>query len=162
QQLMLYGHQIVFDQIENVAVVDGEGNMKMWTASTLNGEPRPNPVPIKIFWNDRMEFKGTFVQFQGSVQATQEGTRVLCPRMDVALDRVVSLKRLPKDGATAKPTAGPASPDEQAKILKVYCHNGGHTSAAPVIVTDELYEKNRLVRFQRIEAPEVTYDNDQG
>ena len=166
QQLTIIGPQIIFDQKENRANVDGAGSMHMRTSTTIKGEQRPQSSEIVVFWNEKMNLVGAFVSFVGSVQAAQDNTRVLCPRMDIYLDRTVSLKRMSRDSSGLLPAAPPRSvkqsDDEQPKVAKVICHRDGLLNAPRVLVTEETFQDGKLLRYQRVEAPEITFDNDEG
>ncbi|MFL5342709.1 MAG: hypothetical protein ACJ8F7_21460 [Gemmataceae bacterium] len=164
-QMSIMGGQIVFDQKENRANVDGPGSMRMLTSSNMKGEERAEPTEINVCWNDKMNFVGAFVSYIGGVQAVQENTRALCPRMDVYLDRTLSLKHVGPDklGPTspAAPKSAKTKDDEQPKVAKVICHRDGLLNAPLVVVTDITVENGKMVKFQRIESPEVTFDNDE-
>jgi hypothetical protein len=165
QEMILRGPEIIFHQPENRARVTGVGQMRLLTASMLDGENRPQPVPLLVNWNERMEFRGSVVNFYGGVQASQEYTTVLCRNMDVYLDRVVSLSQLHKDRSAAmRPSLtinGPGKDDDAAKVRKVICYHDGRGTPQPVEINERVLANGKLVRQQRITAPEVAFYNDE-
>jgi hypothetical protein len=107
------------------------------------------------------------LSFRGGVEAEQtnvkvvdnqpekELNKVLCPSMDVTLDRPVAFKRLQQ-----APTPGkPANADDQPKIKRVQCHRG-EEGRGMVTVASNTWRRDRLVRHHEIIAPEVAYEND--
>lgn len=172
-EMTLRGPQIVCDQRDNHVAVDGAGNVRLLASTNLNGEKLDRPSEIAIFWNDRMELAGNRIEFDGGVQAEQESAkihgrerikelnRMLCPQMDVFLDRAVSLSQAHRRQAAQ--SAGVTQTGENPKIKRVICHRGnGQNALQPVTITSTSWTDGKMSQFHRIEAPEVTYDNDAG
>ncbi len=168
REMTLHGPQIVFDQRDNRVNVDGAGYVVLITATNLSGERLERPTEVTIQWNGRMDLIGNRISFHGGVQAEQANTRVvdfqtekelnkiLCPRMDVTLDRPVAFNRLRQDPVPGKQ---PAGGDDQPKIKRVQCHRG-EEGVGMVTVASNTWRTERLVRYQQILAPEVSYEND--
>src|SRR5262249_19655747 len=106
--------------------------------------------------------------FDGGVTAEQDGIRVTCPKMDVYLDRVVSLKRLQQNNTTTlqpKPTvasAGQPTEEEPPQVKRVLCHGGDDNTGSRVIVTEQVWKDGKMVRCQVIKAALVAFYNDEG
>jgi hypothetical protein len=168
QELTLEGPEIIVDQLDNCADVNGKGLAVIQTASQFNGERLDKPTDVVIRWGGRMKFEGNRVSFYGGVQADQEALRVkdaqkekevnrlLCPRMDVYLDRAVSFSQWHRE----RTVAARGSAEDRPQIKRVVCHRGEADPAKLVIVAGTLWRNGELVRFHRIDAPEVTFAND--
>jgi hypothetical protein len=167
REMSLHGPQITFDQRDNRADVDGAGYVVLLTATNINGEKLERPTEITIQWNGGMNLVGNRISFRGGVQAEQANARIvdmqnekelnklLCPRMDVTLDRPVAFNRLHQ-----APTPGKApSDDDQPKIKRVQCHRGDE-GIGMVTVASNTWRNSRLVRYHQIVAPEVSYENE--
>src|SRR5262249_42659887 len=76
--------------------------------------------------------------------------------MDGYLARSVSLSQWHRERTVA--TRG--TPGDRPQIKRVVCHRGDADPARLVIVAGTLWRNDELVRFQRIDAPEVTFAND--
>ncbi len=172
-EMTLLGPQIVCDQRDNHVEVDGAGSVRLLVSTNMNGETLDRPAEVTIYWNGRMELSGNRVQFDGGVQAEQESirtkdsqkskelNRMLCSKMDVFLDRAVSLSQmhrqhLAQSGALSKP-------DENPRVKRVVCHRGdGQNALQPVTIASTTSTNGKMTQFHRIEAPEVTFENDSG
>jgi hypothetical protein len=163
QKLTLEGPQVVFDQRDRRVSVDGAGIAIMQTATQLTGEPLERPTDVVIRWNRRMNFEGNRVSFEGGVQAEQEVlrprvgekevNRILCPHMDVYLDR--ALKFDPGQGTQS---FAPRGPDDSPQVKRVVCHRGDDRDPAGLVhVAGNLWRHGKRVRFQQIDAPEITF-----
>lgn len=143
-KLAILGPEVNIDQKENKAWVTGGGAMRLPSDTGFQGEKLGRSVEMTIHWNENMFFNGTLKHalFFGGVQAEQENARLLCQTMQVFLDRVVSLKEGERGTAPAK-------------VEKVVCDKS-------VRVEDTLREKGQLVRYQRIESHELSFDNEDG
>src|SRR5207253_1559351 len=95
--LSLIGPNIVINQVENTAEVQGLGSMRMVSTTDLEGRKLDKPTPIFITWKQGMNFTGKHARFDGFVQADQENTTLLCQTMQVYLNRAVSLSQRPGD-----------------------------------------------------------------
>jgi hypothetical protein len=61
----------------------------------------------------------------------------------------------------ASQSIGAAQAGENPKIKRVICHRGnGQNALQPVTITSTSWTNGKMSQFHRIEAPEVTYDND--
>src|SRR5262249_25134668 len=87
-----------------------------------------------------------------------ELNRLVCPTMDVFLDRAVSFSQLHRD-QTVK--AG-GNRDEKPHVKRVVCHRGATENAGLVTFANNAWRNGRAVRFSQIEAPELTLENASG
>jgi lipopolysaccharide export system protein LptA len=141
-KIYIVGPVVHINQIENKAWVNGAGLMVMDNNSTFQGGKLNKTVPLEIHWNKTMYFDGQWAEFHGGVQAEQENSTLLCQSMQVFLDRAVSLKGEDK-GAPA------------AKVRKLACDQ-------KVEVEDKEFDSNnKLLKYQRLECPELSVDNEE-
>jgi len=129
----------------------------MLSGSNLQGEVLKQPSVLTVHFNEQMLFRGGYSVFHGGVQAEQDHTRVLCRTMQVFLDREVNLKQVRPLDANQTPAKDPAADGQPAKIVKVICDSS--PLPQPVTVIEAVREGGKLVRYQRIEAPQVLFDN---
>jgi len=156
-EMTLAGTQINCDQVDNRAEVVGRGSMRLLVNSTLEGARLARAEEAAIYWSERMTFNGSWASFYGFVQAEHQASEVLCPRMDVYLDRRVnfqSVKPLQPDDVN--------SGNSRPEITRVVCHRDESKSTQPVILRNSERQNGRLTRFQQIQAPIVVYANDTG
>lgn len=161
-RMTLTGQQITFDQKTNEARVFGPGTLRMPSSTDFQGNTLAEPKEILVVWNgapDRgMYFDGRNAFFENGVQAEQENSKVLCQNMHVVLDRKVSFGQANKSGPSSE------KKEDAPKVYKVICDQEGQAGSQPVTVIDITYEKgtNKLIKYQRIEAPTVAFHNDIG
>jgi lipopolysaccharide export system protein LptA len=151
--LSLIGPNVVIDQRENVAEVQGLGSMRMISTTDFDGKKLAKPTPLTVTWKQGMRFTGKQAVFRGFVQADQENTTLLCQTMQVDLNRPVSLKQRPGE---PRPAGG-----EPANVDKVVC-DAGPDRPQGVIVTDTTRENGRVVSVKRIEADEMIIHKEEG
>ncbi len=173
REMTLHGPQVVCDQRDNHVEVDGAGNVRLLASTNLNGDKLERPSEIVIWWNGHMNLAGNRIEFDGGVQAEQESARIkdrerireqnrlLCPKMDVFLDRSISLSPIHRQHMTQ---AGLNAPDaENPRIKRVICHRGnGRHALQSVMIASTTWTNGKMSQYHRIEAPEVTFDNDAG
>src|SRR5262249_12538600 len=78
--------------------------------------------------------------------------------MDVYLDRAVSFSRFHREQTVR---AG-AERDEKPRVKRVVCHRGTTAGAGLVTFANNAWRNGRAIRFQQLEAPELTLENDTG
>lgn len=152
-EMTLLGTQMTFNQIDNVADVEGRGSMRLLVGTTFQGEKLARPEEAVVYWNNSMTFNGSWASFVGGVQAEHNTSEVLCPRMDVYLDRRVDFQQVERKSPELKNGVQP-------QISRVVCHRGDNKSSQPVTIRESTRENGKLVRFQQIEAPVVVYSNE--
>src|SRR5262249_7896388 len=141
-KLFIVGPVVNIDQTTNTAWVRGQGAMTMPSNSTLEGGKLTKPSELTVHWTKRMDFNGKYAEFQGDIQAEQDSGRLLCKRLQVFLDRPVSLKEGEKQG-------------QQPRVEKLVCET-------LVRIEDSQRENGKLRSYKRIESPELELDNDDG
>ncbi len=142
-KIFIVGPVVNIDQPNNKAWVDGVGAMKMDSDKDFQGHALKEPTPLTVHWSKSMYFDGREAEFHGGVQAEQQNSRLLCKSMQATLDKYVSLKEGNKGGQSAK-----------VRTL---------VADQSVIVEDtELDPKGKLVKYQRLECPELSVDNEEG
>jgi hypothetical protein len=141
-KIAIIGPEVNIDQVANKAWVNGIGSMKMPTTTTLEGQKLEQPKELTVHWNKAMFFNGKCAEFHGGVQTEQDAARLACQEMQVYLDRIVSLREGEKG-------------EKPAKIEKLVCDR-------KVRVEEPKFAENRLVGYQRIVAPELSVDNEDG
>src|SRR5262249_1570772 len=73
-ELELMGPFIKIDQVENTAEVQGIGSMRIESQTDMQGKKLDKPVPLTVFWKQKMHFNGLVALFHGHVQADQADT----------------------------------------------------------------------------------------
>ncbi|MBL8796264.1 MAG: hypothetical protein JNM56_20360, partial [Planctomycetia bacterium] len=145
-KLTIIGPEVNIDQKENKAWVNGLGAMRMPSNADLSGEKvgakREQPAELTIHWNGDMFFNGKYALYHGGVQAEQENSRLSCQTMQVFLDQYVSLK----EGARQGPPA---------RVENLVCDKS-------VRVEDTERKDGKLLRYQRIESLELSFNNEDG
>lgn len=141
-KMTIQGPEVNIDQKTNNAWVHGLGAMQMPASQNLNGEPLDKPGELTVHWAKDMFFNGNCAEFHGDVQAEQGTGRLKCQEMQVFLDRPVSFREGEKR-------------TQPAKVKSLVCDKN-------VQVEDVVREGNRLVKFSRLRAPEVSVDNEEG
>lgn len=145
-RLTLLGPLVHIDQPANNAWINGAGSMKLPARTDFQGNPLQEPVEVTIFWTERMFFDGKIAEFDGNVQAEQGdsdlgGGRLACQKLEVVLDRAVSLKEpRQRDG---EPLPG---------LHRMLCDRGCRLEKG-------VRSGDRWEQYQRIEAREVLFDN---
>jgi len=87
----LQGMEIHTDRLRNFVEVKSPGVMQQPVNNSLDGRELEAPVPLLVWWQEKMEFDGTTAKFFGNVRINHESTDVTCGQMDVTLTRRVSL-----------------------------------------------------------------------
>lgn len=157
-KLTIMGPEVNIDQKENKAWVNGMGLMQMPSNAKLGGmenggaagrakEPSSTEATeLTVHWNRDMFFDGQRAVYHGGVQAEQDNSRLICQEMQVFLDRFVSLKEGNKSGPPAK-------------VENLVCDRS-------VRIEDTEWSKppepRKLVRYQRIDSRELSYNNEEG
>ena len=132
-----------------------KAELDQYGGHALDAARQDQPAPTTFHWNGHMVFDGREAAFYKDVQAIQdkksddadppvsrEIKRLLCQSLQVYLDRTVSLK--PGDKGAAP-----------AKVRNLVCNKD-------VRLEEGEWLLGRLVKLQRIEAPEVSLDNEAG
>jgi hypothetical protein len=143
-KVVIGGPSVNIDQGRSHVSVDGKGYMELESDKNFQGEKIDHPVPVQIFWEDRMTFDGLCPDFYGNVQAVQEqgNSRLLCQHLQATLDRHVSFKEGQK-GA------------QSARVKYLVCSGDVH-------VEDMTFDvRGKLVKHQRIDCRELAVDNEQ-
>jgi len=141
-KLCISGPQVDIDQSVNQAWVNGDGFMRMESNTDFQGGKLKRTVPLTIYWKKVMVFNGKDAEFHGDVLAEQENSRLLCQALQVSLDQPVSLREGDRGGPPAK-------------VQHLVCDQG-------VRIEDVKRDGNKLIQHQRIEAPALTVDNEEG
>lgn len=173
KEMTLLGSQIICDQRDNHLEVDGSGNIHLLVSTDIGGNALDRPAEVIIYWNGRMELSGNRVQFDGGVRAEQETlhvkgldksremNRLTCPKMDVFLDRTVSLSQMHRQQLAQSNPAHQSS--DNPKVKRVVCHRGdGQNTFQSVTIDSQTTENGKLTQFHRIRVPEATFENDAG
>ncbi len=163
-QLTMFGFDITIDQRSDTAFIKGEGSMEMISGSTLEGKKLEKPQLVTIFWKQKMDFYGAekLVFYHGHVLAYQDPSKLKCEWMQVILDRPVLLNQAARDKAKAPKPKGGVTEDDNAKIDTIMCFHVPKDDDTPrpkrpppVVVIEETKEDGKLVKYQRVDAPEV-------
>ncbi|MBN1590545.1 MAG: hypothetical protein JW888_13605 [Pirellulales bacterium] len=90
QGLTISGTNINVNQGTNRLWIDGAGYMDLPPiGQDLQGRPITSNEPLRVCWQDRMEFDGRTARFEGGVHAATETQRLLTETLEVSLDRMV-------------------------------------------------------------------------
>src|SRR5205807_615495 len=102
-ETILIGPQVMINQKDNVAQIDGDGAMHMPAKNTMDGtKPAKEGSRLVITWYKDMIFDGRHADFHGGVVAYQDDSSLRCQDLEVMLDRPVSFKDGQKGGQEAK------------------------------------------------------------
>lgn len=145
-RLKLLGPTVNIDQPANNAWVNGGGSMRLPSKTDFQGNPLKEPVDVTVYWTDSMFFDGKIAEFDGNVQADQGdtslgGARLACQKLEVVLDRTVSMK-----DPQGKPSEQPAA------LYRMLCDRNCRLEKG-------VREGAKWKQFQRIEGREVLFDN---
>jgi hypothetical protein len=142
-EMFILGPRVTIDQKENTADVQGIGAMRMPSKTTLDGDrpARPGSV-LEVHWIQGMLFNGKDADFHGGVVAKQDEARLQCRSLQVSLDRFVNFKEGQKGGQAARV-------DKLVSDRKVY-------------VEDQVVEKGKRIKYQRLVCHTLAVDNQQG
>lgn len=94
QGVQIEGHHIELDQSANNALVKGAGRLQLPVTQSFDGKPLPTPLPLDIFWQEKMTFDGLTARFFGQVQSKMNDERMKnemrCQEMQVVMTETVS------------------------------------------------------------------------
>ena len=141
-EMLLFGPNVTIDQILNRATVEGPGSLNMPSNKTLDGKPKEGR--LTVYWSTQMVFNGSLANFDGNVQAIQDGGRMLSQSMQVTLDKAVDFKQGQRG-------------DQKSSIDKIVCD-----SPAPKQVYTEDVEREpdgKLVSYRRLGLQEMEINN---
>ncbi len=143
--LYIEGNDIYFDRAGNQARVEGVGRLQLPISQSVDGKPMKTPVPLDIFWKERMTFDGLTAHFIEGVQSKMDDERtkseMRCNEMQVVLT-----DRLDFSGKDSR---------EKVKVRIIRCKGG-------VDVESDEFEKGRRVEIRRVHAPEFDLDQTTG
>jgi len=95
--LTIVGSNINLNAGTNRLWIDGPGFMDLPPPSRdLQGRPTSTKDPLRVDWQDRMEFDGRTVHFEGKVRATSRLQQLLTETLDACLDRTVRFAQAEK------------------------------------------------------------------
>ncbi len=144
-KIFITGPEVNIDQEANRCTVHGGGAMQMESTSTLGGQPTEKPVPLRVYWDDSMEFLGDaktaefFGGPKGGVQAEQQNAHLVGGSMHVNFDRRISLR----DGNKG---------EEPARVKNLIVNK-------TVVIEDYTYDDHKaLLKYQQLSAPFVSQD----
>jgi len=69
------GLRIDLHQAEGLAEINGSGRLRLIIDQSFDGSPLPSPVPVDIYWDDRMEVRGKQAHFIGGIRIVADGVR---------------------------------------------------------------------------------------
>lgn len=147
-EMILAGkQQIHIDEPTNRVHVVGVGFLDLRRVDNdLTGKStRPGEAkPLRIDWNQSMDFDGKFAVFEGAVRAQQAQAEVRCQNMEVSFDRTTVFKdlRQRRNG----------NDKDKSKIVSVICDKD-------VVVYDQEIEDGKVARYTSMRVPELQYDN---
>lgn len=137
-KIYIVGPEVNIEQATNKAWVVGDGAMKMDSETNFQGEVLDKAVPLTVHWSKRMLFNGEVAAFYGNIQATQEKARLACQGLQVYFTKPISLKQGNRT-------------DTPARVRNLVCDR-------EVRIEDSAFEGDRLMKYQRLEAPTVSMD----
>ena len=97
------GARIDLHQADGVAEINGGGELKMIIDQDFDGKQLPSPVPMTVYWTDRMKVEGKKAHFVGGIRIVMDGVRyavgneqihdteILTPELEVFFVDPVSL-----------------------------------------------------------------------
>jgi lipopolysaccharide export system protein LptA len=139
-------HRILMNESANKIDIAGPGFLTMQTSNSLSGEASAEPMPIRVDWQELMNFDGKIAYFEGKVVAKQENNEVHSRTMEVTFDQKINFRsrRAEDSAAVGKP-----------KIENVFCEG-----------TVEAYSREKkgdgLVRQSRLMSDQIRFDNVEG
>ncbi len=97
------GSRIDLYQAEGMAEINGGGELKMVIDQDFDGKQLPSPIPMTVYWTDRMKVHGKWAHFVGGIRIVMDGVRystgdeqmhnteILTPELEVLFVDPVSL-----------------------------------------------------------------------
>jgi hypothetical protein len=107
----LTGASININAGTNRLWIDGSGQMDVPMTQGLDGQPLSKPGSMAVNWQDRMNFDGRTVAFEGTVVATAPHQDLRTESLEVTLQKPIRFDEPPKGGS-------------EIKIERVRCHGG--------------------------------------
>ncbi|MGL4462255.1 MAG: hypothetical protein ACRC1K_08870, partial [Planctomycetia bacterium] len=104
--------EVVLDEISNAVAAAGRGHLYMHVESELTGKKADQKKPVRIDFNDAMDFDGKVASFEGGVKAKQENSQIESATMDVTLENRMIFR-----DARIKRAAGDRKPPARIAII---------------------------------------------
>ncbi|MBI3865157.1 MAG: hypothetical protein HY290_25055, partial [Planctomycetia bacterium] len=143
RKLQLEGPDIRFDRVENRAIVNGAGVLRVPVPRGMDGKPLPEPQLLDVFWKEKMDFDGLVAKFFANVRSQLNGSELKCEEMYVTFNRRVNFA---DDGGGNQP---------QTDIHSVTCRDG-------VDLKSYEYQDNRLVSVRKARGFEFSVNQSTG
>ncbi len=140
-------HRILMNESANKIDIAGPGFLTMKTSNSLNGEASPQPMPIRVDWQEMMNFDGKIAYFEGKVIAKQENNELHSRTMEVTFDQRIQFRarRMPEEGQSQK----------KPTIENVFAEG-----------SVEAYSREKkgdgLIRQSRLMSDQIRFDNVEG
>jgi hypothetical protein len=146
--LSLSSSNINLHRGKNRLWVDGPGTMVLPPSkSDLSGKAVINPQPIRIDWQNRMEFDGRTVQFKKSVIAQTATQKLLTETMEISLNQMIRFDQ-------KKPMQG-FGPGVKPDIQEFRCLGGVH-------IENQTVENGRLISVEKGEVQQLIFNQISG
>jgi lipopolysaccharide export system protein LptA len=146
-QILAAKHRILLNEAANKVEIGGPGYLTMQTSNSLSGQSSTQPMPIRVDWQELMNFDGKIAYFEGKVIAKQENNEIHSRTMEVTFDQKINFRarRNPSgDGSGSKPS-----------IENVFCE--GSVEAYSREMKDQV-----LLRQSRLMSDQIRFDNVEG
>jgi lipopolysaccharide export system protein LptA len=140
-------HRILMNESANKIDIAGPGFLTMKTSNSLNGEASAQPMPIRVDWQEMMNFDGKIAYFEGKVIAKQENNELHSRTMEVTFDQRIHFRsrRMPEEGESSK----------KPTIENVFAEG-----------SVEAYSREKkgdgLIRQSRLISDQIRFDNVEG
>ena len=69
------GLRIDLHQAQGEAEINGSGRLRLIIDQSFDGRPLPSPIPVDIYWDDRMKVRGKEAHFVGEIRIVADGVR---------------------------------------------------------------------------------------
>lgn len=145
-QIVAAKHRIHLNEAANKVDITGPGYLTMQTSNSLSGQATKQPMPIRVDWQELMNFDGKIAYFEGKVVAKQESNEIHSRTMEVTFDQKINFRSRRTPGSPGEP---------KPAIENVFCEG-----------TVEAYSREMkgesLLRQSRLMSDQIRFDNIEG
>ena len=151
------GNELHMDREKNLAWVKGAGVLQMMVTKSMDGKKAKEPTPLRVWWDEQMNFDGQTARFFGNVISVLQDSRMTCQEMNIVLTERISF--VDDAAGLGKLFAGKRGDDAKASAVEDLAKaNGKPVKKRPeiysILCKDEVtvrsreYKNNKLLGIQ--------------
>ncbi|MDA1017486.1 MAG: hypothetical protein O3A00_23895, partial [Planctomycetota bacterium] len=84
------GNELHLDREKNLAWVKGSGVLQMMVTKSMDRETLKEPTPLRVWWDEQMNFDGMTARFFGNVRSVMQDSQMECQEMNIVLTERMS------------------------------------------------------------------------